>query len=535
VAGRSLGLLLVLTSMCAACDGPVNEPDAGGGVDAGELADCSDDLDCDDGTFCNGEEQCVEGACRSGPAMDCDDGVVCTMDVCSESRRTCDHLPPDRDDDGALDVLCGGDDCADNDANRFPGNAEVCDAAAHDEDCAPETFGFSDVDRDGHHDAGCCNYDETGAAFCGDDCDDANPNAHPTATEACDGFDNDCDGLEDEGLTVTLYRDADGDLHGTVNVPMVGCPGLTLGYSASSSDCDDGDASIHVGAAETCNERDDDCDTMIDDGCFGCPPSTPDDMWVACTSTRCANTSRWVSDCGGCDRACTNAHGDVSCVAGACDPICASGWDDCNGIARDGCETDIVSDDLNCGACGNVCARGETCDRARCLTCRDAELVDCAGECIPSDVQNCGICRTVCPGSDAVCLDLNCVRCSVLLPSGPPEGWCSASDPRAGELRCPNMVAGQLARVTGAGYALTNDPGNVSGRYVYFDLVVNGAIVASYRGAGSSFVLSAVVTVPASGEIEAYFQYVDAGWSGGGGGHPVVFQSPVTITIEDLP
>jgi alpha-tubulin suppressor-like RCC1 family protein len=104
---------------------------------------------------------------------------------------------PDRDGDGHADVACGGDDCDDDDARRFPGNTEVCDYDGHDEDCDEATFGDKDVDRDGFVDARCCN--GTGpAARCGEDCDDARRNTNPLVPEVCNGRDDDCNGMVDE-------------------------------------------------------------------------------------------------------------------------------------------------------------------------------------------------------------------------------------------------------------------------------------------------------------------------------------------------
>lgn len=81
----------------------------------------------------------------------------------------------DQDGDGHIRMRCGGSDCDDTDPDRFPGNAEVCDANHHDEDCDPSTFGARDQDYDESLDASCCNRSETGSWHCGTDCDDRNP------------------------------------------------------------------------------------------------------------------------------------------------------------------------------------------------------------------------------------------------------------------------------------------------------------------------------------------------------------------------
>lgn len=106
----------------------------------------------------------------------------------------------DRDGDGIASVACGGADCDDDDANRFPGNPEVCDLDHVDEDCDPSTLGATDVDGDEFVDAACCNPDGSGDLVCGDDCNDLRPDVNPSATEACDQTDNNCDGRLDEGF-----------------------------------------------------------------------------------------------------------------------------------------------------------------------------------------------------------------------------------------------------------------------------------------------------------------------------------------------
>jgi hypothetical protein len=153
---------------------------------------------------------------------------------------------PDHDGDGRDSMQCGGDDCDDNDAMRAPGRLETCDGSDHDEDCDPLTFGDRDADRDGYVDAACCNRDGGGNLRCGNDCLDSIPSTHPTSVEACNGLDDDCDGLTDEGVRQNLYRDVDLDGYGAGIAPMLGCV-LTPGYSYLDNDCDDNNASIVPG------------------------------------------------------------------------------------------------------------------------------------------------------------------------------------------------------------------------------------------------------------------------------------------------
>jgi hypothetical protein len=106
----------------------------------------------------------------------------------------------DVDQDGHRNRASGGDDCDDFDGNRFPRNIEVPDASGHDEDCDPTTYGCVDKDGDGFCDERAYNTDSSGSRHGGDDCDDDNAGVHPGEQETCNGRDDDCDGLIDEGL-----------------------------------------------------------------------------------------------------------------------------------------------------------------------------------------------------------------------------------------------------------------------------------------------------------------------------------------------
>jgi hypothetical protein len=215
------------------CDGN------GEGIDAGTLPDvpnlpdvpieCTRDLECDDGLFCNGAETCELGRCQRG-SNECDDGVECTVDSCSEDARMCVHEVPDLDADGYMDARCIddrgmplGNDCDDTDANRFPGNLEVCDDEGHDEDCDLDTRGNVDADGDGFEDIRCCNPAEAGGTNCGDDCDDGRRTVNPGGVEICNGLNDDCDMGIDEGRLVTVYRDADHDGYGVASESIEAC------------------------------------------------------------------------------------------------------------------------------------------------------------------------------------------------------------------------------------------------------------------------------------------------------------------------
>jgi hypothetical protein len=205
---------------------------------------CVVDSDCDDRQFCNGREVCD----RMSEAAD-DYGCVAASSPCDEGG-SCDEVTDscvpaceDKDGDGFGAISCGGNDCNDNDATISPGSPEVCDGDGVDEDCDATTLG-PDRDGDGYVDIDCCNGDE-----CGADCSDTQPEVSPSATEVCNGVDDNCDGDIDETVRETFYVDADGDGFGDASDTRVGCADtIGSGYSANSGDCDDTNAQIFPGS-----------------------------------------------------------------------------------------------------------------------------------------------------------------------------------------------------------------------------------------------------------------------------------------------
>ncbi len=151
-----------------------------------------------------------------------------------------------------LGFVSNSGDCDDTSGGIHPGATEVWYDGV-DQDCD----GGSDYDQDvDGHDA---------STFGGTDCDDTDPDVFPGATEMCNGGDDDCDGLTDEGDNV-FHRDFDGDLHGDplVSVSLV-CTSPPTGYVSDDTDCDDTDDSVHPGATETWYDGvDQDCDGESD-------------------------------------------------------------------------------------------------------------------------------------------------------------------------------------------------------------------------------------------------------------------------------
>lgn len=99
------------------------------------------------------------------------------------------------------------------------------------------------------------------------DCDDDDPDISPDGIEgaSCNGFDDNCNGVTDEGLTHTFFPDTDNDGWGDAGADgSVGCfaESMISNFVENNGDCDDNDFGINPSATEVCDADgiDENCD-----------------------------------------------------------------------------------------------------------------------------------------------------------------------------------------------------------------------------------------------------------------------------------
>ncbi len=178
-----------------------------------------------------------------------------------------DSSSPDADADGY--TVADGD-CDDTRADIYPGADEVCDS--YDNDCDGNSDiqydYYPDVDGDGYGDPDGKTKDcsaPNGYVEDDNDCDDNDPSRHPGADEICDGIDNDCDDVIDDGVTTTYYEDTDGDGFGNGATAIQACEAPSSTYITQAGDCDDSTDETYPGALELCDGLDNNCDGAADD------------------------------------------------------------------------------------------------------------------------------------------------------------------------------------------------------------------------------------------------------------------------------
>ena len=154
-----------------------------------------------------------------------------------------------------------GDLVIDTDQRGAPRTVGSCDIGAYE----LGTF-YTDADEDGF--AGTSSsYFYDNAFVIVDDCNDAESEINPDATEMCDGVDNNCDDEIDESTAAdasTWYHDVDGDGFGDVTDSQPACT-QPANFVADDTDCNDNSDVANPEVTEVCDEIDNDCDAEIDE------------------------------------------------------------------------------------------------------------------------------------------------------------------------------------------------------------------------------------------------------------------------------
>ncbi|MBX3248866.1 MAG: hypothetical protein KF901_16945 [Myxococcales bacterium] len=384
------------------------------GVDEHEDRRCDDETPCDAGSTCY-RGFCVLERCAPGEERACFDGPAELIGIgsCREGTLTC-------GDDGLFGA------CVDQVLPR----TEMCNG--RDDDCD----GFVDEIAGTSCDTrlrGVCAMGELACTEAGAVCQ---ATREPTE-EVCNGLDDDCDGVVDEGLDGRPCYDfepGEGDALGCVEdedgftCTGVCRPGRTQCEEGTLTCVDQITPTPELCTAEGDDPADESCDGEIDEGCpciegetracYGGPPGTLDVGPCRAGAQTCTAEGRW----GVCE-------GDVrprpeTCANQGVD-------DDCNGAVDD---IPRLGDSCVADALGE-CARGTfACDEAtlRCLPgaatpelCNgldddcdgvvDNATSDCAGTCCGADLcvdrtldpAHCGECFRACPTGN-VCTNGQC-------------------------------------------------------------------------------------------------------------------------------
>ena len=103
-----------------------------------------------------------------------------------------------------------------------------------------------------------------------EDCAPFEPSIFNGAPELCNGVDDNCNGVTDEDpddSCVTFYPDADGDGSGAQGQGVCMCDATPNFPTPFGGDCNDSNAQISAFAVETCDNVDNNCNDLVDEGC----------------------------------------------------------------------------------------------------------------------------------------------------------------------------------------------------------------------------------------------------------------------------
>jgi len=334
------------------------------------------------------------GACAEGVTHCCEGAIECVQ-VSGPSAEVCDGK--DNDCDGSLDEENpgGGAACSTGKPGVCAAGTTACSNGAlvcnQTVQASAETCDGKDNDCNGLVDNGnpgggaSCSTGKpgvcaAGTTACSSGAVVCNQNV-PSSVEVCDAKDNDCNGQVDEGVKTTYYQDADGDGYGNAAVTTQACS-KPVGYVTASGDCNDSKASVKPGAAEVCDGIDNNCANGVDEGNPG--------GGASCSTGKLGVCAAGTTACSGGAVICNQ---NVQSSAEVCD----AKDNDCNGQVDNGVTTTYYQDADGDGY-GNAAVTTQACSKP-------VGYVTASGDCNDSN-------STIKPGAAEVCdgIDNNCVN-----------------------------------------------------------------------------------------------------------------------------
>ena len=401
-----------------------------------ENSDCFSGLciDTDEGSVCtrNCSENCPDGwRCAGVQAGGSDVAFVCTplgtrlCQPCTiDSQCAGGYCVADASGNRACSRPCGDDDSCPS-GFACESLASEADAATLSKQCVPITGRCDCTAANAGEERPCPVENAFGRCWGVELCDGAAGwsacNAAVPGPEACDGNDQNCNGVADESLTPPAEPCEVANEAGT-------CRGVWTCTGPTGWRCD-----ARVPALETCNYLDDDCDGATDeafrdaegryvsDGDCGVCGNTCTGKIAFATATTCAV----VDDAAACiATACAAGYFIPIQTQQACVPLgggfeCSSCFGDpnCSGLTDGRCE--LLDGGYRCtrGCAGSEdCGEGYTCDGGRCLP----RSLSC--DCLASNRGNERTCREanaagICFGNQICDPDLGWSGCTAPVPA----------------------------------------------------------------------------------------------------------------------
>jgi|GEM_PF-1892051 len=203
---------------------------------------------CDGFLTCNNSFQCVVGSgTEDAGATDAGGSPDASADTGGAPDVSLPELPPPSGVDGDND---GIDDNLDNCPTVYNPTQNDLDGDFIGDTCDP------DIDEDGYiNDL---------------DCEPTMGNINPGRAEFCDGIDNNCDGITDgEGSTncTDYFVDGDGDGAGDSAQKRCLCAAEPPHITTVAGDCNDSNPTLSPLVIESCDNIDNNCNLLTDEGC----------------------------------------------------------------------------------------------------------------------------------------------------------------------------------------------------------------------------------------------------------------------------